>query len=103
MGFWRSLFNFISEQRQLSREREMRRQAEARRLRSIQRDGEAYGYGYQRGIDNARSERPKPWENKQPTYDTSFWNPPRYTPRATSDAWFGEPERKKKRRNDSFW
>lgn len=105
MGFWRSLKNFIDNQIEASRERRIAEAQENDRLRSIRREGEAYGYGVEAGTRRAKSDyyAQRSYERRinRPFNDHS-WDVNVPTSRETQDIWFGS-NRKKKRKNDSFW
>jgi hypothetical protein len=102
MGFWRSLFNYIDRKLEESNERAAAERAEINRRRAIQQEGRDYGYGYQKGLDDAKAERPKQWESRRPTssFDSSPWDV-----NVNTDFWApdGDGTRKKKRRTDNFW
>jgi hemolysin activation/secretion protein len=102
MGFWRSLANYIDRKLDESNERAAAERAERNRRRSIQQDGRDYGKGYQQGIDEAKAERPRPWENRRPasSFDSSPWDV-----NVNTDFWTpnGGGTRKKKRRSDNYW
>lgn len=102
MGFWRSLANYIDRKLEESNERAAAERAERNRRRAIQQDGKDYGYGYQRGIDDAKAERPYTNTRRPSRPQPGPWDIHIPSERETRTIWFGEPERKKKR-NDDFW
>ena len=103
MGFWASLMNYLERQREADRQQRIMQRERNERLASIREEEQAKESGRIAAQREDRQERYGARQNRPQTFDTSFWDPPRYSPRATSDAWFGEPERKKKRRQQSFW
>jgi len=105
MGFWRSFGSYLNRKLDESNERAAAERAERNRRQAIQQEGHDYGYGYQKGMDDAKTERPKPWETNRPSRpQPDPWRVHVPTERETGDIWFGSDNpRKKKKQSNNFW